>query len=214
MGDKYKHLATAVVHAGQKPNPIHGAVVPGIELSTTYAQQSPGVHLGFEYSRTNNPTRAILQDLIAASENGKYCTTFASGSAATAMVVNSFVKSGDHIVSIDDVFGGTSRYFTKIGSASYKINVEMMDLQDTQVQRVYVLCNGTCVCHTHTRSHSRPRTYIHSHTYTHTLSHTLTHIHTLTHSHAHTLSHTHSHAYTQHTHVACVIWHGNAIDHT
>ena len=82
--------------------------MPGIELATTYAQKSPGVHRGYEYSRTSNPTRVVLENLIAAIEKAKYGLCFASGSATTASVI-SILRTGDHIVSIDDVYGGTNR---------------------------------------------------------------------------------------------------------
>eukprot|EP01083_Nonionella_stella_P102012 289858_1 len=110
---KYTGFGTTSIHAAQEANPIHGAVTPGIELSTTYAQKSPGVHTGFEYSRTGNPTRVILENLIAAVEKGKYGLCFASGSAATASIT-SILRTGDHIVCIDDVYGGTNRYFQNI----------------------------------------------------------------------------------------------------
>lgn len=83
--------------------------MPGIEMATTYAQKSPGVHRGFEYSRTSNPTRVVLENLIAALEKAKYGLCFASGSAATASIT-SILRTGDHIVSIDDVYGGTNRF--------------------------------------------------------------------------------------------------------
>ena len=107
---KYENcgLSTQSIHGGQEPNPIHGAVVPGIELSSTYAQASPGVHRGFEYSRTSNPTRVVLENLLATVENAKYGLAFASGSAATGSVL-SILQSGDHIISVDDVYGGTNR---------------------------------------------------------------------------------------------------------
>eukprot|EP01083_Nonionella_stella_P222272 793337_1 len=87
--------------------------MPGIELATTYAQKSPGIHRGFEYSRTGNPTRVVLEKLIASVENAKHGLCFASGSAATASVI-SILRTGDHIICIDDVYGGTNRYFQNI----------------------------------------------------------------------------------------------------
>ena len=113
MKDKLHGFGTLSIHGGQQPNPIHGAVCPGIELSTTYAQKSPGVHSGFEYSRTGNPTRQILEKLIAKIEYGKYGICFASGSATTSSII-SILKNGSHIVSIDDVYGGTNRFFKNI----------------------------------------------------------------------------------------------------
>jgi cystathionine gamma-lyase len=120
-------FGTITIHGGQKPNPIHGAVCPGIELSTTYAQKSPGIHSGFEYSRTGNPTRKILENLIAKVEYGKYGICFASGSATTSAVLN-ILKSGDHIISIDDVYGGTNRYFQQIAEKLNNMKVTFLDL--------------------------------------------------------------------------------------
>ena len=106
---EHEGFGTTAIHAAQEPNPIHGAVMPSLELATTYAQKSPGVHRGFEYSRTGNPTRQVLEKLIAAVEKAKHGLCFASGSAATASIT-SILKTGDHIVCIDDVYGGTNRY--------------------------------------------------------------------------------------------------------
>lgn len=109
--NKYKTcgFGTKSIHAGQSPNPITGAVMPGIELSSTFAQKSPGAHQRFLYSRISNPTREIMENLIAAVENGKYGIAFGSGCAATASTT-SILETGSHIFSIDDVYGGTHKY--------------------------------------------------------------------------------------------------------
>ena len=112
MSEHNKHLkgfGTKAIHSGFTNNPLTGAVVPGIELATTYAQSSPGVNKGYEYSRTGNPTRKVLQELLASIENGKYGTCFASGCAATMTLITSFVNTDEHMISIDDVYGGTAR---------------------------------------------------------------------------------------------------------
>jgi len=120
-------FATTAIHAAQEPNALHGAVMPSLELATTYAQKSPGVHRGFEYSRTGNPTRRVLEQLIAAVEGGKHGLCFASGSAATA-AVTSILKSGDHIVCGDDVYGGTNRFFQNIAVKVHGQRVSFVDL--------------------------------------------------------------------------------------
>mmetsp|Transcript_10545 Transcript_10545/g.9536 ORF Transcript_10545/g.9536 Transcript_10545/m.9536 type:complete len:402 (-) Transcript_10545:201-1406(-) len=125
--EKYEGFGTTAIHAAQEPNPLHGAVMPGIEMATTYAQKSPGVHRGFEYSRTSNPTRVVLENLIAALEKGKYGLCFASGSAATASIT-SILRTGDHIVSIDDVYGGTNRYFQNIAVKVNGMKVSFCEL--------------------------------------------------------------------------------------
>merc|ERR550539_1003106 len=124
---EYEAFGTTAIHAAQEPHPIHGAVMPSLELATTYAQKSPGVHRGFEYSRTGNPTRQVLERLIAAVEKAKHGLCFASGSAATASIT-SILKTGDHIVSIDDVYGGTNRYFQNIAVKVNGMKVSFVEL--------------------------------------------------------------------------------------
>ncbi len=104
---------TLLIHAGQEPEPTTGAVCVPIFQTSTYAQKSPGVHTGFEYTRTQNPTRYALQDCLAAVEGGTHGLVFASGLAATNTVMN-LLKAGDHVVCADDVYGGTYRIFTKV----------------------------------------------------------------------------------------------------
>lgn len=87
--------------------------MPPIYQTSTYVQSAPGVHKGFEYSRSQNPTRFKLEANLAALENGKFCATFASGCAATTTVLH-LLKAGDHVVCSDDVYGGTFRLFTKV----------------------------------------------------------------------------------------------------
>jgi cystathionine gamma-lyase len=104
---------TLVIHGGQHPEPITGAVMPPIFQTSTYAQKGPGEHSGFEYSRSHNPTRYALERAMAALENGRFGFAFASGCAATTTIALMF-DAGDHIVSVDDVYGGTFRLFDKV----------------------------------------------------------------------------------------------------
>src|SRR3989338_10531762 len=104
---------TLAIHAGQKPDPVTGAIMPAIVPSTTFVQQAPGKHKGYDYSRAGNPTRDALEANLAALENAKFCVTFGSGCAAIATAMHLF-KSGDHIVSSYDIYGGTYRLFTQV----------------------------------------------------------------------------------------------------
>eukprot|EP01090_Pellita_catalonica_P009119 TRINITY_DN20183_c0_g1_i1.p1 TRINITY_DN20183_c0_g1~~TRINITY_DN20183_c0_g1_i1.p1 ORF type:complete len:422 (+),score=71.76 TRINITY_DN20183_c0_g1_i1:54-1268(+) len=107
--------ATNAVHAGQSPDPITGAIIFPISMSTTFQQASPGVHRGFEYSRTGNPTRNAFEANVAAAEHAKHGIAFASGSAACMTIIH-LLRKGDHVVAMDDCYGGTYRYFTKIAT--------------------------------------------------------------------------------------------------
>jgi len=106
-------FATKVIHAGIEPDATSGAIMTPIFQTSTYVQDAPGVHKGFEYARTHNPTRHVLQDQLAALENGNHGICFASGLAATDAVAKLF-NSGDHIISCNDLYGGTYRIFTKV----------------------------------------------------------------------------------------------------
>jgi len=106
-------FATKLIHAGIHPDPVTGAVMTPIYQTSTYAQSSPGVHKGYEYSRTHNPTRTVLQDNLAALEGGKYGICFATGLASTDAVMK-ILKPGDEVIASSDLYGGTYRLFTKI----------------------------------------------------------------------------------------------------
>lgn len=106
-------IETLVIHGGQHPEPITGAVMPPIFQTSTYAQAGPGEHTGYEYSRTHNPTRFALERAMAALENGRFGLAFASGCAATATVIQ-LLDAGDHVVAGDDIYGGTFRLFDKV----------------------------------------------------------------------------------------------------
>ncbi|HTJ83279.1 MAG TPA: aminotransferase class I/II-fold pyridoxal phosphate-dependent enzyme, partial [Polyangiaceae bacterium] len=106
-------LDTLAVHAGQPPDPTSGAVMMPIVLSSTFAQAAPGEHAGFEYSRSGNPTRNALEACIAALEGGKHGYAFASGLGASTTILSS-LAAGDHVLSGDDVYGGTFRLLDKV----------------------------------------------------------------------------------------------------
>src|SRR5215469_999088 len=106
-------FATRAIHAGQEPDPSTGAVMTPIFQTSTYAQAGLGEHKGYEYSRSGNPTRTALEACIAALEDGQYGLAFASGMAAESAIL-SLLSAGDHIVSCDDLYGGTYRIFERV----------------------------------------------------------------------------------------------------
>lgn len=133
------HPDTQVIHAGQRPEPITGAVMPPIFTSSTYAQRSPGEHTGFEYSRSHNPTRYALERMIARLEGSTITESqdasfggFAFGSGLAAMdCVLELLTAGDEVVCMDDVYGGTNRQFQKVKARSQGLKVKFADLTDT-----------------------------------------------------------------------------------
>lgn len=110
MTERFETLA---IHAGQRPDPTTGAVMPPIVLSSTFAQSSPGEHRGYDYSRTNNPTRESLEHCVAALEGGRHGLAYASGVAALAAVFQT-LRPGDHVIAGDDCYGGTFRLLDKV----------------------------------------------------------------------------------------------------
>jgi cystathionine beta-lyase/cystathionine gamma-synthase len=104
---------TRAIHAGQEPEPVTGAVIVPIFQTSTYAQAEAGVHTGFDYSRTANPTRAALQDCLASLEGASHGLAFSSGMGAITTVLH-LLSPGDRVVSVDDVYGGTYRIFTRV----------------------------------------------------------------------------------------------------
>ena len=104
---------TRAIHVGQLPDPTTGAVIVPVYQTSTFAQEGLGIHKGYEYSRTGNPTRFALEQVIASLEDGKFGLAFASGLAATAAVLTLF-QAGDHIVVGDDLYGGSYRLFEKV----------------------------------------------------------------------------------------------------
>lgn len=119
-------FATRCIHAGTRPDPITGALVTPLSLATTFAQKAPGEHTGYEYSRTGNPTRASFETTLASLENGKYGLAFASGSATTA-TITAMLSHGDHIISVDDVYGGTNRYFQRVAVPTMNLSISFID---------------------------------------------------------------------------------------
>ena len=127
-GDK-RGFATRVIHGGQKPDPMTGAVMPPIYATSTYVQSSPGVHQGYDYARTRNPTRDALQAAIANLEGGTAGFAFASGMATTSTVLE-LIDSGSHIIAMHDLYGGSYRLFENVRKRSAGLDVSFVDLTD------------------------------------------------------------------------------------
>ena len=127
--DKKKAFATRTIHAGQSPDPTTGAIMPPIYATSTYVQASPGVHQGFEYSRTHNPTRFAFERCVADLESGTRGFAFASGMAATATILE-LVDSGSHVIAMDDLYGGTRRLFEGVRRKSAGVEFSYVDLTD------------------------------------------------------------------------------------
>jgi cystathionine gamma-lyase len=125
--DSTQRFATRVIHGGQRPDPLTGAVMPPIYATTTYVQSSPGVHQGFDYSRTRNPTRDALQAAVANLEGGAAAFAFASGMAATATLLE-LLDAGSHIVAMHDLYGGSYRLFENVRKRSAGHDVSFVDL--------------------------------------------------------------------------------------
>lgn len=128
MTDK-KKFATRTIHAGQAPDPTTGAIMPPIYATSTYVQESPGVHKGYEYSRTQNPTRMAFERCVADLESGSHGFAFASGMAATGTLLE-LVDSGDHVLAMDDLYGGTRRLFSGVRERSAGLAFSYVDLSD------------------------------------------------------------------------------------
>ena len=120
---------TLAIHAGQSPDPSTGAVMPPIYATSTYAQSSPGVHQGFEYSRSHNPTRFAYERCAAGLEGGTQGYAFASGLAASSTLLELF-DSGAHIIAMDDLYGGTFRLFERVRRRSAGLDFSFVDLTD------------------------------------------------------------------------------------
>jgi cystathionine gamma-lyase len=106
-------FATRAIHAGQEPDPTTGAIMTPVYLTSTYVQESPGVHKGWEYSRTHNPTRRAYENCLASLEGGTHGFAFASGCAATTTILQ-MLSQGDHVIAGDDMYGGTFRLFNRV----------------------------------------------------------------------------------------------------
>lgn len=127
--DKKNAFATRAIHAGQHPDPSTGAIMPPIYATSTYVQKSPGEHQGYEYSRTQNPTRQAYERCIADLESGSDGFAFASGMAATATILE-LLDSGSHIVAMDDLYGGTRRLFDGVRKRSAGCEFSFVDMTD------------------------------------------------------------------------------------
>lgn len=111
--DQKLGFATRAIHAGQAPDPTTGAIMTPVYMTSTYVQESPGVHKGWEYSRTHNPTRKAYENCLANLEGGKFGFAFASGCAATTTIIQ-MLQNGDHVIAGDDMYGGTFRLFNRV----------------------------------------------------------------------------------------------------
>ncbi|MBA3661320.1 MAG: PLP-dependent transferase [Gammaproteobacteria bacterium] len=129
MDKPKENIATRVIHAGQAPDPSTGAIMTPIFATSTYVQESPGKHKGYEYSRTHNPTRKALEACIADLESGPRGFAFASGMAAIATILE-LLKPGDHVVVCDDVYGGSYRLFERVRKFSAGLSFSFVDLTD------------------------------------------------------------------------------------
>ena len=138
MNDQKKHhLATRAVHAGQQPDPTTGAIMTPIYASSTYVQRSPGDHQGWEYSRSHNPTRDAYEQCIADLEGGSRGFAFASGMAATATVLE-LLDSGDHVVAMDDLYGGSFRLFHNVRERSAGLKFTFTAVEDPQALKAAI----------------------------------------------------------------------------
>jgi cystathionine gamma-lyase len=136
-------FATKVIHAGVEPDPSTGAIMTPIFQTSTYVQAAPGDHKGYEYARTQNPTRNALQNALAAIENGKHALCFGSGMAATDAVVK-LLNPGDEVIAANDMYGGTYRLFTKIFE-KYGLKFHFIDMQDANNIKQYINSNTKLV---------------------------------------------------------------------
>jgi cystathionine gamma-lyase len=131
MADK-KKFATRAIHAGQAPDPTTGAIMPPIYATSTYVQESPGVHKGYEYSRTQNPTRMAYERCIADLESGTHGFAFGSGMAAIGTALE-LIDSGSHVVAMDDLYGGTRRLFSGVRERSAGLEFSYVDMSDASL---------------------------------------------------------------------------------
>lgn len=149
MDNKKYKLATKLIHAGVEPDPSTGAIMTPIYQTSTYVQAAPGDHKGYEYARTQNPTRTVLQNALAAIENGKYGLCFGSGMAATDAVAK-LLMPGDEVIVGNDLYGGTYRIFTKV-FANYGIKFHFVDMSNAENIRPVVNSNTKMIwCETPT----------------------------------------------------------------
>src|ERR1700710_1578382 len=132
-------LATKLIHAGAEPDPSTGAIMVPIYQTSTYVQEAPGKNKGYEYARSQNPTRKALEDALAVIENGKYALAFSSGVAATDAVIK-LLEPGDEVIAGNDLYGGTYRLFTKVFE-KFGITFHFMDMQNPENLLDYININ-------------------------------------------------------------------------
>ncbi|KTD11252.1 trans-sulfuration enzyme family protein [Legionella jamestowniensis] len=125
------HFDTRAIHAGQSADPGTGAVMTPIYATSTYRQTAPGVHQGYEYSRTHNPTRKAYEDCVASLECGQKGFAFASGMAAINTVID-LLNAGDHVIATDDLYGGTFRLFDKVKTRTSNLSFSFVDMKDAK----------------------------------------------------------------------------------
>jgi cystathionine gamma-lyase len=133
-------IGTRAIHAGQRPDPSTGAIMTPIYATSTYVQKSPGVHQGYEYSRTQNPTRIAYEKCIADLEGGSAGFAFASGMATTATILD-LLDSGSHVVAMDDLYGGSYRLFERVRRRSAGLDFTFVDLADLDAVKAAVKPN-------------------------------------------------------------------------
>jgi len=138
--NRKQSFATRAIHAGQEPDPHTGAIMTPIYATSTYVQSSPGVHKGYEYSRTQNPTRQALERCVADLESGKHGFAFSSGLAATATILE-LIDTGSHVIALDDIYGGSTRLFEKVRRRSAGLDFSFVDMTDIQAVRNAVKSN-------------------------------------------------------------------------
>ncbi|GAB4196768.1 MAG: cystathionine gamma-synthase [Wenzhouxiangellaceae bacterium] len=140
MSSDKQHLATRAIHAGQSPDPSTGAVMTPIYATSTYVQASPGQHLGYEYSRTQNPTRMAFERCVADLEDGSNGFAFASGMAAVNTVLD-LLDSGAHVLAMDDLYGGTYRLFERVRRRTSQLDFTFAPLYDAASVEQYIKPN-------------------------------------------------------------------------
>lgn len=138
--NKKNHIETRVIHAGQYPDPSTGAVMTPIYATSTYAQKSPGEHLGHEYSRSQNPTRMAYERCVADLESGTQGFAFASGLAGIATVLE-ILNPGDHVIAMHDLYGGTFRLFDSVRKRSAGLDFSFVDFTDLDKVRSAIKAN-------------------------------------------------------------------------
>lgn len=133
-------LGTRAIHAGQHPDPSTGAIMTPIYATSTYVQSSPGKHQGYEYSRSQNPTRMAYERCVANLEGGEAGFAFGSGLAAASTVLD-LLDSGSHVIAMDDLYGGTYRLFERVRRRSAGLDFSFVDLNDTKAMRAALTPN-------------------------------------------------------------------------